>query len=718
MSRKLKGFSLAELLIALLVISIVLSAAIPTMTRKSKSSEQVWRWTEKQSNNAYFGVGSTQTAIIGAAAVPDIQMIANTFNRPTTEPTFGSLSNLKLTLSGDKLAILKQSTINNPNNDLMNSHISFYNAKNRSSTTIKDIEYAGRLAMDQHNLALGIGTLNSQKDIDETTTPKWLGFNTAVGQYSMVRNVSGQYNTALGELALANSVNANSNTAVGDRAGRDLDIATPSGDPAAEFNTAIGALALTNHQQTRQSTAVGYKALHGQYGNTTKVIGSTAVGAEALNKALGSGNTAVGTEACHGIESGKYNLCLGYQSGNAINLGNGGTLLGASKDKNYMLHIGVGTPNNATERESYYSDMPLIFGRMQYDVKNSLPRTLIVNTDEFEVRDRDASEPIFYIENVKQTTGGVNHISSIFEIAPYEPIGSSTTPASVLKISGDQYGINMTFNEQDANKTLKINNGAFTLSSPQPTTSGSSTTLASATINSSANRINLFSYKTSGNTPYLITADRTKNNYYMKFEQDFEIRNNSKAKQRISMDTTGTINVETADNVKMNMTTTNTTFKGDVIVNGKATVTSDLFVKGRNILAEIDTISSDERLKNISGDNTAGLEEINKIEVKNYTYKKDKDKTPHVGVIAQQLQKIFPNSVITGEDGFLRIRTEEIFYAMVNSIKELCAKIQDLTAKVTGLEAKITELEKENAELKKQNADFEARLQKLEEKLK
>ena len=127
---------------------------------------------------------------------------------------------------------------------------------------------------------------------------------------------------------------------------------------------------------------------------------------------------------------------------------------------------------------------------------------------------------------------------------------------------------------------------------------------------------------------------------------------------------------------------------------------------------------SDVRLKNISGDSTAGLAEINKIEVKNYTYKKDEKKTPHVGVIAQQLQKVFPNSVFKGEDGFLRIRTEEIFYAMVNSIKELCAKLQDLAAKITGLEAKVTELEKENAELKKQNADFEARLEKLEAKLK
>ena len=128
--------------------------------------------------------------------------------------------------------------------------------------------------------------------------------------------------------------------------------------------------------------------------------------------------------------------------------------------------------------------------------------------------------------------------------------------------------------------------------------------------------------------------------------------------------------------------------------------------------------SSDIRLKDVSGDNTAGLKEINALNVKNYTYKNDKEKTPHVGVIAQDLQKIFPNSVFAAQDGYLKIKTEEIFYAMVNSIKELCAQIQDLTAKVTGLDKRITELEKQNQLLKKQNEEFEKRLTKLEKQKK
>ena len=114
--------------------------------------------------------------------------------------------------------------------------------------------------------------------------------------------------------------------------------------------------------------------------------------------------------------------------------------------------------------------------------------------------------------------------------------------------------------------------------------------------------------------------------------------------------------------------------------------------------------ASDRRLKNIQGANNDGLEKIKQLKVYNFTFKNDAKKLPHTGVIAQDLQKIFPNAVTKGEDGYLRIRWDEMFFSMVNSIKELAAK-------VTGLEDRLTKLEKENQELK-------ARLTALENKLK
>ena len=132
-----------------------------------------------------------------------------------------------------------------------------------------------------------------------------------------------------------------------------------------------------------------------------------------------------------------------------------------------------------------------------------------------------------------------------------------------------------------------------------------------------------------------------------------------------------------------------------------------------------ETKTSDRRLKNVGKAFIGGLEEIKKLEVFNYTYKKDPNKTPRVGVMAQDLQKIFPNAVTKGDDGFLRIRMEDMFYAVVNAIKELDAKIEKLRQEeILTLRNDIEKLKKENVELKKQNESFEKRLEKLEKKTK
>lgn len=143
-------------------------------------------------------------------------------------------------------------------------------------------------------------------------------------------------------------------------------------------------------------------------------------------------------------------------------------------------------------------------------------------------------------------------------------------------------------------------------------------------------------------------------------------------------------------------------------------------------------LSSDRRLKNVGEAFTAGLEEIKKLEVFNYTFKKDESKTPRVGVMAQDLEKIFPKAVFKGEDGFLRIRMEDMFYALVNAVKQLDAKIEELKKnEILTLKNRLDDLEKANKELVKLNKDlqkqnedlikenkkFEKRLDKLEKKL-
>lgn len=132
---------------------------------------------------------------------------------------------------------------------------------------------------------------------------------------------------------------------------------------------------------------------------------------------------------------------------------------------------------------------------------------------------------------------------------------------------------------------------------------------------------------------------------------------------------------------------------------------------------------SDRRLKNVGEKYTAGLEELKKLDFYHYTFKADKDNTPLVGVMAQDLQKVFPDAVTKGEDGYLRIRLEDMFYAVINAVKELDAKVSQIVADVAGISSKVDEQQKiieaqqqKIEELEKANADFEKRLAKLEKK--
>lgn len=122
---------------------------------------------------------------------------------------------------------------------------------------------------------------------------------------------------------------------------------------------------------------------------------------------------------------------------------------------------------------------------------------------------------------------------------------------------------------------------------------------------------------------------------------------------------------------------------------------------------------SDRRLKNIKSKSSIGLAEINKLNVLNYIYKNDSTKRPQVGVIAQELKQIFPDSVTKDENGYLQIRWDEMFYAAINAIKELDKKIIAVSKKVTKVETQISKLEQENVSLKNQVEKLSARIEKL-----
>jgi len=109
---------------------------------------------------------------------------------------------------------------------------------------------------------------------------------------------------------------------------------------------------------------------------------------------------------------------------------------------------------------------------------------------------------------------------------------------------------------------------------------------------------------------------------------------------------------------------------------------------------------SDRRLKKNIVDNTQGLDIISQIRVRNFEYRIESEVTElpahavinklgvQLGVIAQELQEVCSDCVKVEDTGVLRIDSDNVFWHMVNAIKELKA-INDTQAETINAQATV-----------------------------
>jgi hypothetical protein len=99
---------------------------------------------------------------------------------------------------------------------------------------------------------------------------------------------------------------------------------------------------------------------------------------------------------------------------------------------------------------------------------------------------------------------------------------------------------------------------------------------------------------------------------------------------------------------------------------------------------------SDERLKNIRGNFTSGLQAVMQLQPLRYEYKQNnalglKSEGEHVGFGAQALQKVIPEAVTRNEQGYLLVNNDPIIWTMLNAIKEQQKEIEQLKAEIRQL---------------------------------
>ncbi len=125
---------------------------------------------------------------------------------------------------------------------------------------------------------------------------------------------------------------------------------------------------------------------------------------------------------------------------------------------------------------------------------------------------------------------------------------------------------------------------------------------------------------------------------------------------------------------------------------------------------------SDGRLKNVNGSFGSGLDQVMQLRPIRYRYKPDngmgiRDADEHIGVVAQEVQRVIPEAVTENGKGYLLVNNDPIIWSMVNAIKEQQREIEEQrkllraqSAAMRGLAAEVRETRKTLRQVKAQSA--------------
>lgn len=597
--RNKSAYTIAEVMIVLLILTVIFAAFAPIITKRKlssyKSSNAIWnKYNETKGFDAYFDPSNTKntgTAFFGVK--PD---------------SHGAVTS---TLTPLSRVVIRSGPVTSGNK--LQRQIQFrFGRLSGNAAEKKYGRFAGTWLMDRQNVLLG----GAYPNIDNTPDNIEARDNVAIGYQSMNALKNAQGNTALGLSALSENISGKYNTAIGYNAGSALH---------ADYNTYIGAGAGEKASGSR-NTAVGYQAGYENSGSVNVFVGANAgrtgsgsynvgIGYDALRSVSGNYNVAIGTGALKNLTTGSYNTAIGYNACSEVTTGSHKTCIG------YNSGPGANTQTSYMSATGSWSRGQTVSDYLGSKTDN-LERTYIGGRPY-----NYGGDAVMEIHNV----GGTNS-----NLINNPGVKSNTTTV----INGNLIVRGRTI------MTIGSKLWSFVEVDPK---------------GSSAERS--MGYYSNNNVGTILAGN----------QQDYTVCYDTKVN-------TGILPVK---------------LKGGVC---------------------LDSTSSDRRLKNIGTRNLAGLKELNQLKIYDYTFKNDKSKHSQIGVMAQDLQKVFPNSVFEGPDGYLRIRWDEMFFASINAIKELDRKIVSLVNRATKVETQIAKLEQENISLKTQVDALSVRVEKLKNK--
>ena len=121
-------------------------------------------------------------------------------------------------------------------------------------------------------------------------------------------------------------------------------------------------------------------------------------------------------------------------------------------------------------------------------------------------------------------------------------------------------------------------------------------------------------------------------------------------------------------------------------------------INGANLTAWAQT--SDERIKKNIADSSVGLAKINQVQIRNFEYRTFDELDDDVkalnagkglnvisksgvktGVIAQEIEAIFPDLVETRDNGYKAVKYDKLVAVLIEAVKELKSEVEELKNK-------------------------------------
>ena len=717
---KFNAFTLAEMMVVMLIMSIILAAMAPVMTTKNKvDNSSPWKYSPNNSSDAYFGQGASMRAMIGQLNGEDTdngKLIINNLGSSFSHILFKNGNTIlgDLYLNGTSLVLGNRrgnNPIGNENINIGHDNWPAGTITGSSNITIGDASMTS-LTTGSHNIGLGT-----------TLTALTTGTgNVTIGDNSLISVTTGDGNIGLGNEANPAITTASKTIAIGANSvassngaiaiGSNLTSSEAHGpeQDAAQARVmnsiAIGnnATSGANNGGGQNSIAIGYQAKANSTsdsGTSGIAIGaysnagghSIALGTSALNSnTTGSDNIAVGTSALRSNTTGSVNTALGENSLYANTTGEHNISIGhAAMQHNdtgsYNIAIGdyalrasdTGSNNIAIGREAMYFQTNINTGNTAVGTQAMAGTASASNYYNTAI----GYQALYKAGNNSDNAG---HNTAVGAEALYSnitgdyntSIGSGAGSSSVSASYNTAIGVDACQYVTGSNKTcIGYNAGPAS---------------GSDWASDDKERIFIGSKSKFNDGPAVLEVHNEGGSSFGRNKDSSVVINGNLIVKGGIITTLWRYGGGDNDNVNLLARS-----RGQLEPEWNDTV-SELFKRyadnGHGAFKSFSgNVISDRRLKYVGKESTTGLDKVRQLKVFNFTYKKDTTKTPHVGVIAQDLQKVFPNAVQKGKDGFLTIRMEDMFYAVINAIKELDAKYQAQEKRINELEKRIEKLE-------------------------